>query len=277
MSPRMSLLSIIGCTVWISAVLVCGTATALPVTITGGFTSFDGVVLGSGNDNFPLSTINGQPLCATAGCATTANAHVEFASAQTSLLFQNSNDGISTNEPNLVQFTPAAPQEVLGVGPGNPFLLGTLTYANGIWSGDATFGFSLTTQSADPLLDGQILTDLLTLVITPNDFVAQTPEQNADFVYFSGAPAIGSLRAYELADSPTGTNTVTASIFGFINSLHLFSLADARGGGFLDPGIDIAPTPPNPVPVPEPSPFALLSVGLLLMLYVPWTRRRVRS
>jgi hypothetical protein len=82
-----------------------------------------------------------------------------------------------------------------------------------------------------------------------------------NLIRVSGAPALGSLRAYELQDSPTGTNTVTAELYGYFGSLHLFGFANATGGGFLDAGIDITPTPP--ASVPEPASIALLLSGLL--------------
>jgi hypothetical protein len=60
-----------------------------------------------------------------------------------------------------VWFQPAVPQQVGPVGPftSSSFLLGQIIYTNGIWTGDATFGFTLVTQSTDPLWNGKTFSD----------------------------------------------------------------------------------------------------------------------
>lgn len=253
-------------TVGLLTILVAGNAAASPVTVTGGFTSFDGLV--GGTDSGITQTINGQPLCATGGCNLTANASVVFAPIGT-VGFQNQSAGVP-NPTNIISFTPATPQDVLGTGAANTFLLGSLFYQNGIWTGDASFGFTLTTQSTDPLLNNQTFTDILNYTLTPNDFVNNTPAQNADFISFSGNPVLGSGRAYELNDAPPGfDNTIRFDVVGHIDTLHLDFFANPVGG-FLDPGVGLQPTPP--ANLPEPSTLLLLGSGLAGLF--AWRRKR---
>jgi hypothetical protein len=158
-----------------------------------------------------------------------------FSTPQSSLEFF-----VTGATPNLVQFTPAAPQPVSGKGV--PFLLGTFTIANGVWSGDADFGFKLTTSSTTPgsPLDGQTFTGFLHMALTPNSNL-NTPEQNADIYTLLNATAntlnLPMMQVYELADSPLPPpgNVGTADLFGAINSLDLVTLSNPQGGLFLGP------------------------------------------
>jgi hypothetical protein len=232
---------------------------AVPISVTGGFTSLNSTVFGFGQ-----TLVNGSVVCPDAGCQVAfGTANITFGTPLQSVVFEN-----SMNEPNSIGFTPAPSQEVTGTGPSNTFLLGTLTFTNGTWNGDSTFGFELMTDSLSPSFDGQTLIDTLQLLLTPNDFVNGTPEENADLVYFSGNSVIGSARAYEIQDSPTGSNMFSVDVLGYIDSLHLGAFINPSGGGFVDPGIDLAPTPTS---VPEPSTLALFCAVLALF---GWGRRK---
>ncbi len=250
----------------ISLLLFATAASADNVSVYGGFTSLNGVILGSGGP----SIINGQQYCPDAGCGELVGmAHITFASPQSSLAFQV---GVTPNNvtPNLVEFTPASPQAVSG--PGVEFLLGTFTIANGIWTGDADFGFQLTTASGDPALDGHTFTGFMHMALTTNDFVINTPEQNADIYDLRDANGLilnlPSIRIYELDDSPTGSNIGSVSLYGSIGSLDLTKLADPTGASFLSDSHGPLSS------VPEPGSVTMLASGLSGLVMRFGKRRR---
>jgi hypothetical protein len=118
--------------------------------------------------------------------------------------------------------------------------------------------------------DGQVLTDSLFMRVTDNNFTSGTPSQNADFVYFISTPIIGSARAYELQDAPPlHSNTEAVELIGYIDSLHLSAFVQVSGG-FVDPGIDLAPTPS----IPEPTMAVMLALGLFALGFA---RRRTKG
>lgn len=233
-------------------------AAAALVTIAAEFTSFAGVV---GSDGQFETYINGDLVCPDAGCGTgIGSLSYALAVAANGISFQNSSFGV-LQPVNEIVFTPAAPQNTEL---GEQFLLGTLSYENGTWFTDPEFGIELTTQSADPALDGLVFSDVLHLSITTN-LPTNTPRQNADFLAFVNDPGLGSLRAYELADSPNGSNLVSIDVYGVINSLHVTELANATGGGFFDPSVRLDPS------APEPTASSLLLAGASGLA---WLRRR---
>ncbi len=249
-------------------------AHATLITVTGGFTGFSGTAGGGGFE----STINGQVVCPTAGCDVERGAaSVGFGSPVSSVSFSDTDFG-SPETPNFVSFTPAAQQNVVL---GQEFLLGTFTYSNGDWFGDATFGFSLTTVvhdalplPADLFLDGHQFLDALVVRVTTG--AQPTPEAAADFIDFAGRPDLGSFRVYELSNSPIGTNTGTIDFYGRIGSLIPTRFANPAGG-FLDSSVDLVPSGQPPggpvVPVPEPNVLPLLALGIPAL--VAGVRRRI--
>ena len=239
----------------VAGLLSAAATMAAPVTVSGGFTSFSGCV---GDSHSGITQkLNGVPLVATgAPCSGFGLALADLTFATTnSVTFTNNGvngDPVYDNTPNVITFWPAAAQAVSGTGV--EFLLGYLTFANGIWTADASFGFSLTSSSPDSTLNGFTFSDTLVYHLTPNSTI-NTPALNADYVEFVVNQQVGKLSAYELGDSPNGSNTVSAEVYGHIGSLDLDYFSNAVGGGFIVPGV-----PTNPAP--EPATLALLCVGL---------------
>lgn len=233
------------------------TASAALVYLEGGFTSFSGPV--SNGDPAITALVNEVVVCS-GSCS-------EAIDSMVSLTFTPPRDTVSFRSvigmgsgseipetPNLLSFTPAPAQDVVA---GQEFLLGTFTYTNGSWFPYATLGFSLTSVSSDPTLAGHVFSDSLRLTVTRYQ-PTNTPQQNADFVSFVGRPDLGSARAYELGDSPTGSNILTWDLYGRINSLIPTRFASGVGGGFLDPSVELQPTV-----VPVPAAVWLFGSGLL--------------
>ncbi len=272
-APRIAL-------VFLGAVLTPPAHADLVVSVTGGFTSFQGVVLGpaAGTQSF----INGTSVCPDAGCGTPAGiANVAFPTPQQTVDFYNLQfTGGPQNTPNELQFTPAAPQTVHVSGPVTPYLLGTVTFENGIWSGDADFGFQLTTHSDDAPLNNQTNDVIIRMRLTPNDFVNQTDMQNADFLEvinpatdqplvnpMTGLPLL-TLRVDELQD---GNNIGSAQLMGVIDDFFLTDFANPSGGAFLSSSHDL-----NPSAAPEPS-YVLLLGGALAGMTIRIRRRKAIS
>ena len=269
-------------------VLLAGTARADDISITGSFTSFSGVVLG--NDSFyefcPGSSCGGilppggsfaTKICPDTGCGSVV------AGMATNVPING--DPTSNKTPQLFFFSTANTQNGLifqaahdpgstflnDVNPNGKFNLGTLTYINGIWTGDADFGFSIVANDVT-IHRTERFDGFIHLGLTPN---TGTPQQNADFIYFrnaAGQPvvnpltltALPSIRAFELADSPTGSNSVTVDLSGMFGSLDLTDIDNATGGGFIDVSLTTDLGGP-PSQVPEPGTFALLGSGILLL------------
>ncbi len=229
-----------------------------PVTVSGGFTGYNGYV---GGCNAAIQTyLNGQNVTASSGCDSTSSApySTTFASTQ-SVDFYGTFNGSSLGD-NLIQFTPAGTQEVSGLF--QEFQLGTITYTNGSWFGtSADFTLSLTTESSDFTLSGSAFNGTVHLNITPNDFVQNTPQQNADCLSFTGYEGLGQFCVYELPGSPTGTNTGQVKLYGMIDALVPTRLDNATDGGFV-----VSSTP-------EPVSVVLTGTGLGLLALV---RRRAR-
>ncbi len=166
---------------------------------------------------------------------------------------------------NLLRFESSGNQNAAV---GDEFLWGTITYSNGDWyPGTSSFHIRFTSASIISTLNGHVFDDYITLVVTPNNFTTQTPLQNADFVYLTSRPDLGSIRVFEGADS-NNNNTGIVSIFGRIGSLIPTRFANATGGATIVNSID-------PLLAPEPSVIVLFAAGLGLLLL--FARRRVHG
>jgi hypothetical protein len=257
---------------WLSTVplvvLAVAPARADFVSVTGGFTFFQGNVIGNAAPSF----INGTQICPDAGCSTLfGSGQVVFPSPVETIDFYTTPfPGGPANTLNEVKFTPAAPQNVPGAH--SEFKLGTITFENGIWSDNADFGFHLTSVSTAPDLNGHVFTADLHLTLTPN--VSADPNVNADFIDFydtgTGLPIrdpmnipLPSLRVFELAD---GINIGSVDVYGEIGSLFLTRFANPTGGLFLDASHDLAPSGSPSGTVPEPSTILLLGTALAVVI-----------
>jgi len=189
-------------------------------------------------------------------------------------------NGIGTNQlnfsfpsfdPNFFKFDGTSFENVQV---GQTFVLGTLSYKNGIGFIDGglpgRIGASYTSELAvsssssttTPFDFNQILTEQIRLEITPNFLLVDgliaeaTPEQQADILYFPNRPELGSFRIYE-------NSTGTVEVLGRFGSLELAGFGNAISGGFVDPTIDPIPTAPA-VSVPESRNIAgLLAISIV--------------
>ena len=283
---------------WFTALAFCcfcfvtTSACADTLRINGGFTTYTGNVsggnaavfyqvdtVGCAGPNCPTNT--GTQLCPDAGCSTS------FGPA-TNVPLGNPREGNNSgtdiffwapgNTGNELSFHPA--NQETNVDPTGEFKLGSLTFQNGSWVDSADFGLSIFvtdfTTSKHYEFDG-----FLHMALTLN---TGTPEQNADYLYLTDAnhdalvdplthSIIGSVRAYELFDSPTGSNTVTVDLFGTTGSLDPTRFANPTDGGFLDSSITPALADPHGA-VPEPSSLVLMFAGAVAIFIKARARRR---
>jgi len=243
------------------------------VTITGAFTGFTGNVLGDAGPTYMSycgadtcgTTIPGLPpptICPDSGCST-------FLGMATNVGLGNAEfDGPSSvsfwvngSIRNNLTFAPARSSNgfPIQVDPNGEFRLGTISFTNGQWVDNATFGFSIVVHdhtASSPFFGSHTFTGFVHLGLTAPTNPNPTPEQNADYIYLTDAngnpvrnpvtlQTLPSMRVYEAFDAPPGTTNVgSATLYGKFGSLDLTRLADPVGGAFLDPSLTAEPANP---------------------------------
>lgn len=267
-------------------IFFAGTASADTIQVTGAFTSFTGTVLGQGVSFVqycPAQTCGfaGPPppnfglVCPDSGCGTPVGiAHVPLGGNPALDTFNQLSFFVDTLTTNGLVFQAARDPNSFflnDVSPGGEFKLGTLTFTNGIWSGDADFGFSIVardlTTHVSHAFDG-----LIHMSLTPN--TGPTPASRADFIYITdpaGNPVVSpltltplpSFRVFELGDA--ASNTATVDLFGRFGSLDLTRFDNVTGGGFLDVSLTTDLGGP-PTQAPEPATLALFGSALLALV-----------
>jgi len=114
-----------------------------------------------------------------------------------------------------------------------PFVVGQLTYHNGITATGTDIDTVQLTITASSTFGLNSLALPIAIVTTPNH-ASQTAEQNADFIYFPSNPEFGSFRVYE------GGYAVVELMAQF-GSLHARGFGEVSGDGFLNPSITAVP------------------------------------
>lgn len=139
---------------------------------------------------------------------------------------------------------------------GETFVAGTLEYSNGAgFLGSTVPSVTLTLESfSDDIGFTQTLDIPITLVTTINN---DSPEESADFIFFSDRPELGSFRVFE------GEST-SVEVLAEFNSLDLIGFGEVS-----DPTVGFVS---NSIGVPEPSGGIILLVAASLSIL---SRRRL--
>jgi hypothetical protein len=192
-------------------------------------------------------------------------------------------DDLAAGTPSNLRFdgfltdTPVAPRPDCPPAAPDCFLLGILTYTNGIFFVDAfTSAVSLQTTGGSNLASSftQSFTGRVVANITVN--AGLDPEDDADIITFQNGDFLGSMRVYE---GQAGAIQVLAK-FGSLDLVAFGAVVSAPGSAFFFNGtgalpIGFVPTdtgngtfiPAAPqTPVPEPATVTLLGSALALTL-----------
>jgi hypothetical protein len=251
----------------VAAAFCCFVAPALaaPISVSGGFSSFDSTIYEGVGINYFLgppggSSPNTVQICpggAGGNCtqdpndAAALDAKFNFTVIQPTFTFFDTSPFVNTA--NSFSFTPAIGQSVAGRGV--QFLLGTLTITNGDWVSDASLGFTLTSHSTDPQLNDQTFAGVLQMNLDAGP-------GGSDIFKFLPGPGVGpGVMAVTVDDLPAN-NVGSMNVYGEINSLDLTKVDDFTGGLRAV------------TPLPEPSTIALVAAGLGIMALLRLTRRR---
>jgi hypothetical protein len=260
----------------LALVFALGGAQAVPVSVTADFTSFQMGSFSSQQAAADLGlVVNGSDVVFDPAFAFFNPFSVIQATSGSQVIFEYRVP--AARGPNTIKFTAAAPQNVAGRGPGNRFLMGSFSFTNGAFYPLAYINFMFTTHSSDAAFDGIQLAGRVRLDVneTTKDFLNpalrdQAALEEADFFTLQSNAgltfaSLGSVRVFEYNRCPTADptapncNTGTVDVYGYINSLHFDSFANATGGAFLDPSVTGVVTSP----VPEPGTAALMFAGLV--------------
>jgi hypothetical protein len=255
-------------------------------TITFDFTHFSGPFglsdaanLGNPAGWAQLGSVNGQ-IPTVNGVTTPASCCGFLYVGGDQAISGNSVDMVYTTLPgalnNNITFTPGP--NFTNLADHTPFLLGTLSFTNGQWVGGSgnpatnyptVLDFTLQTHSLDQPAFNQTLTDSITFVTNQaaNDIDCatnpQTQQDEADFIYITGVPALGSGRVYDAFCAPPGVpNSGSVQLWAEFGSLDLIGFRNPTGGLFLADSVS-----PGPVGggVPEPAAWALMLGGFGLL------------
>jgi hypothetical protein len=249
-----------------------GVTSADEIRVTGAITSFTGNILGQNQTFFemcPANTCGGPPTppvatCPDTGCgAIQGIATVPFGTSPTQDTINQLQFEVDPLSPNDLIFKSAP---LADLNPGSEFKLGTLTFTNGLWTGNADFGFSIVAKDQATGQTGTF-NGIIRMILTPN--TGPTPEANADFVYLldaNGTPVANLLTNVTLPSIRALENgTVSADIFGRFGSLDLTRIDDVTGDGFLDASLTNDLSGPPSTPTPEPTTLALLVAGTFIL------------
>lgn len=260
----------------ITLILGSAGANAAIVTVTGEFYGFTMGAFGSADATFNNQlSVNGQSIDVCGGDPACANAIARPESISTGLTGNTVSFGYDLNRfpdarMNVFSFVGNA-ANVEGVGPENPFKLGTFTFTNGMFYPLAFLNYRLTTRSSDAALDNQVFDGRIRFDTNQATVFPRDPQIEADYftvqdVTGNTLTALGSARVYDYAICPSGDpsapdcNTGSIDVFGHINSLHLDKFENATGGAFLNSSTTSTLAPAT---VPVPSAAFLFASGLL--------------
>ena len=282
--------------------LLCNIARADSGTyqISGGFTTFSGNVDGNQAPTYirslpiPPPTVDctvvdcSNPLlffeevCPDAGgCATAFGPATNFSlltggDPANTVTFEafgcNPSIPICSNTPNELDFVPSS-LSILGknIFGYDEMLLGSLMFTNGVWTGDADFGITITATDISTPHNAYTFDGLFHMTLrTPDPGVTDpslVTHEGADCISLTtptGQPVtnpvthigIGSVCVPEL-NNPLGlSNTTTFNLYGTIGSLDPTRFDDLSGGGFFL-------APPGGNGVPEPPSLALVVSSII--------------
>lgn len=265
--------------------------------MSGGFTSFSGNVGGNSDPNYVRAVglnegivcgtscsdplFGFAPVCPDAGCAAangpaSADSLLAAGFPTNYLTFESFGcppgaSPVCANTPNELDFVPAT-NSILSQ---TDMLLGSLTFTNGVWTGDADFGFTVT--ATDILRPHNAYTFTGSIHMQLNTAPAgltnpgQIAAENADCISLtdtSGQALNGfddrSFCVYELNNALGLSNTATVNLYGRIGSLDPTRFGDLTGGGFVVP---VQATP-------EPQALPLIGLGIVAAVFI--ARRRSR-